>query len=135
MSGVYGSKITVTKGKMQLLVILAFDELFYDVLNTNEHPFDEKKMGTIVRKFRRFTLTVFLPTIFSLRLHFYYRVDLTNFFFPRCDNHTMPCIYAHSVEKYNKTRSQFLGKNQHFLPSNQRFTKEVTEDSSFHGIF
>ena len=84
---------------MQLLVILAFDELFYDVLKTNEHPFDEKKMGTIVRKFRRFTLTVFLPTIFSLRLHFYYRVDLTNFFFPRCDNHTMPCIYAYILSE------------------------------------
>ena len=34
----------------------------------------------------------------------------------------------HSVEKYNKTRSRFLGKNQHFFRQITVFTKEVTNE-------
>ena len=35
---------------------------------------------------------------------------------------------THSVEKYYKTHSRFLGKNQHFFRQITLFTKEVTKE-------
>ena len=37
-------------------------------------------------------------------------------------------LYLHSVEKYYKTRPQFLRKNQHFFSQVNAFTKELTKE-------
>ena len=54
--------------------------------------------------------------------------NLGIFLLPICILRETKSVGFHSVEKYHKTRSLFLRKNQHFFRQINGFTKEVTKE-------